>query len=408
MNRAVQLDAVIFGGGAAGLWLLDALRRTNVNAVLLEAFDLGSGQTIASQGIIHGGLKYTLSGLFTPSAKSIRDMPLIWRRCLAGEAEPNLSTCRLRAEFCYLWRTSSLSSKLAMIGARTGLHTKPQVIDQSERPAALADVPGTVARLDEQVIEPGSFLEVLAARNRDRLFKIDAASGLEIERQGDNVNEIRLINPESGEPASLAARTVIFLAGQGNAKLRELAGLPVESMQRRPLHMVMARGNPDVLSELNGHCVDGASTRVTITSTIDFSDRRIWQIGGQLAEEGTRMSREELVERAKLEVRAAIPGIDLRSVAWSTYAVDRAEAATGGVRPEDVSVLREGNVITGWPTKLALVPRLVERVLQEINETSSNGNERNGAPASEVPRDWPRPAVALPPWESETEWFEDH
>src|SRR5215510_15615387 len=115
MTSPLSLDVVIFGGGAAGLWLLDELARAGFAALLLEAHELGSGQTIASQGIIHGGLKYTLSGLLTPSARAISQMPTIWRRCLAGEAKPDLSYTRLRAEYCHLWRTTSLRSRLAMI-----------------------------------------------------------------------------------------------------------------------------------------------------------------------------------------------------------------------------------------------------------------------------------------------------
>ena len=99
-NNVLAIDFVIFGGGVAGLWLLDELHRAGFATLLLEAHELGSGQTIASQGIIHGGLKYTLGGLFSNSAKAIADMPLIWRRCLAGEARPDLSNTRVRSDFC--------------------------------------------------------------------------------------------------------------------------------------------------------------------------------------------------------------------------------------------------------------------------------------------------------------------
>ena len=57
----MQVDVLIFGGGAAGLWLLDELARRGDRVLLLEAVR-PAGQTIASQGIIHGGLKYTLQG----------------------------------------------------------------------------------------------------------------------------------------------------------------------------------------------------------------------------------------------------------------------------------------------------------------------------------------------------------
>ena len=83
----MRCDAVIFGGGIAGLWLLDELRRGGYSAVLLESRALGSGQTVASQGIIHGGLKYTLSGMLTKSAANISEMPGLWRECFAGQSE---------------------------------------------------------------------------------------------------------------------------------------------------------------------------------------------------------------------------------------------------------------------------------------------------------------------------------
>ncbi len=94
---AMQVDVLIFGGGAAGLWLLDELARRGDRVLLLEAARLGAGQTIASQGIIHGGLKYTLQGALTPSAVQIREMPGLWRDCLAGRRLPDLRNVRLRA-----------------------------------------------------------------------------------------------------------------------------------------------------------------------------------------------------------------------------------------------------------------------------------------------------------------------
>ena len=129
-------DVVIFGGGAAGLWLLDELTRRGNSAVLLEANALGTGQTVAAQGIIHGGLKYTLQGLLTKSAASIREMPSIWRDCLEGRREPDLSGVRRRSDECFLWRTDSLSSRLGMLGAQFGLRVAPQTVADDERPAS--------------------------------------------------------------------------------------------------------------------------------------------------------------------------------------------------------------------------------------------------------------------------------
>ena len=74
-NTTHQFDAIILGGGIAGLWLLSLLRNQGFEAILLEKESLGSGQTFASQGMIHGGIKYSLAGAMTGASESIADMP---------------------------------------------------------------------------------------------------------------------------------------------------------------------------------------------------------------------------------------------------------------------------------------------------------------------------------------------
>ncbi|MEC8427025.1 MAG: FAD-dependent oxidoreductase, partial [Pseudomonadota bacterium] len=58
----IQLDIAVIGGGIAGLWLLNRLQREGYHCALFESEALGSDQSVASQGMIHGGIKYTLSG----------------------------------------------------------------------------------------------------------------------------------------------------------------------------------------------------------------------------------------------------------------------------------------------------------------------------------------------------------
>ena len=372
----MDMEVVIFGGGAAGLWLLDELSRRGRRAVLLEANGLGTGQTVAAQGIIHGGLKYTLGGLLTNSATSIREMPAIWRKCLDGQCEPNLSNVRRRSNECYLWRTDSLSSRLGMLGAQLGLRVAPQSVSAADRPEILRGCPGTVARLPEQVISTISLIEVLAARNRDRLLKVDPAR---VEFAGGLPGEVASIR--IGDDITLQPRAVVFTAGAGNSALRRSVGLTGEAMQRRPLHMVLLRGGR--LPMFQGHCVDGAKTRVTITSELDSLGRTVWQVGGQIAEDGVAWDGRTLLTRARDELRTVLPNIDLSSVEWSTYRVDRAEGIVpGGKRPESVQIRREGNCLTAWPTKLALVPQLVTELCQQIEQANFKSQISNLTPTT--------------------------
>ncbi len=396
----MRLDAVIFGGGVAGLWTLDRLSRQGCSVVLLESRTLGYGQTVGSQGIIHGGLKYTLQGWMTKSAQHVRRMPEIWQRALLGQSAPNLTNTSLRAEACYLWQTDSLVSAAGMLGARLGLQVTPESVAPQERPASLKKVSGTVARLPEQVIHPGSLIADFAAQYHDRLLRIDPEAGLsfEVSSPGE-VAAIELTSPTSGTKLKLVPAHVIFTAGAGNARLRKQVGLESEVMQRRPLHMVLARG---ALPELNGHCIDGLRTRVTITTDRDEVGRTIWQVGGQIAEDGVRMTPLQLTEHAASEVAAVLPGLNLSGVEWSTYSVDRAEGATeSGTRPETVQVLCAGNVTTAWPTKLALAPILADEISTRVQPAFSATHVSFADLA-----DWPRPPVAGYPWnETERAWW---
>jgi len=155
------------------------------------------------------------------------------------------------------------------------------------------------------------------------------------------------------------------------------------------------------LPELHGHCVDGLKTRVTITSDRDAAGRVVWQIGGQLAEDGVALSSEQLIDHAAAELRAVLPAIDLSDAEWSTYRVDRAEGATDdGRRPETIQVLCAGNVTTGWPTKLALAPVLADEIASRIQPLSGRSTFETAALA-----DWPRPPIATYPWdEADRAW----
>ena len=395
----IRIPVVLFGGGVAGLWLLDELRRRGVAALLLEAHQLGRGQTVASQGILHGGLKYTLQGLLTKSARKIRDLPGVWRDCLAGNRQPRLGNTVVRSPHCYLWRTESITSRLGMIGAKVGLRVAPESLSQQDRPAVLANCPGTVARLDEQVIAPASLIADLANRHTDRILKIDAANGLEFVCNSPG-RVTGIVLRQGKRILSICPDAVVFTAGAGNGRLRSAVGLSADAMQRRPLHMVMLRGD---LPALNGHCVDGRKTRVTVTSDRDSGGRTVWQVGGQISEDGVTREPAELIARARDELQTVIPGLDLSGVEWSTYRVDRAEGRIpGNRRPETCHVQTEGNVSTVWPTKLVLAPRVAEMMADKLGDPSEFPEDWKSLSA-----DWPKPTVALPTWETAPNWYRD-
>ena len=75
-------DVVIIGAGIAGLWLHNRLNNMGFHALLLENKTIGNAQTLSSQGIIHGGAKYALNGIFSKATQAIGAMPDRWKSCL--------------------------------------------------------------------------------------------------------------------------------------------------------------------------------------------------------------------------------------------------------------------------------------------------------------------------------------
>jgi len=434
----LELDALIFGGGVAGLWLLDELHRRSFRALLIENRALGAGQTIASQGILHAGLKYALGGLLSGAAKAVGEMTDLWRQCLDGRAQPDLRGVQILSPCCYLWRTEALASMVGLTAARFGLQTPVAKIAPHERPPALARCPGEVLRVNEQVIDVGSLLRELAHRHNDCILNIADARHVNFTTsepghvetvelraktpspfQGEGRGEGKTPSPFQGEGwgegnsaggqrkvLSLKPRVVIFTAGEGNAELRRRVGLSQEAMQLRPLHMVLVRGS---LPPLFGHCVDGNKTRVTITSAADTDGRTVWQVGGEIAEKGVPMSSAELIEFARRELPSVLPAVDFTNTQWATYRINRAEGHdTRGARPEGPVWRREGSVITAWPTKLVLAPRLAELIADSLGKPSGADAIPSSHPTAYSLQSGVRceDTIARPPWEVTDEWHD--
>jgi glycine/D-amino acid oxidase-like deaminating enzyme len=397
----LEVDALVIGGGAAGLWLLDEFRRRQMRVLLIEAFKLGMGQTASAQGILHGGLKYSLAGLLSSSARMVREMPAVWQAALAGRSEPDLSSVKVRSSWCYLWRSQSLKSWTSMLAAVAALEVKPVALPDDQVPRMLAGSPRPIYRLDEPVIDSTSLLAELLRRNAGLVWQTAGPGGLQLRREQD-VPVAYVRGPAGKRTATLRPRVIILAAGGGNAALREELGLGGAVMQRRPLRVALVRGD---LPPLFGHCIEGAKTRVTVTSAVDREGRVVWQLGGQVSELGVGMSREAFLKFSQRELAAVLPGWQPRRLEWTEFAVDRAErSTTDGAMPGDVQVLRDGPVLTVWPTKLVMTPLLARRVIQSLDfqaEPAGDWQQRM------LEQAWPAATVEPPPWERELAWIRD-
>ena len=387
-----QLDIAIFGGGITGLWTLARLRRAGYRVALFERRAIGGIQSIASQGIIHGGTKYALTGRLTGSAMANGAMPGIWRAALDGTGEVDLRGVRVLASHQHLWSTGSLASGMAGFFAGKVMHSRMQPLAREEFPPPF-DTPafrGSLYRLEEPVLDPGSLAATFLERYGDTCHRLE-----EVPRFGRAPAGWRFELP-SGD--SVEARALVLAAGRGNAELLDRLGRDAPKMQVRPLHMLMLHGR---LPLIHAHCLGAsANPRLTVTSYPADGGRVVWYLGGQVAEEGVQRGRNEQIAAGRAELAELLPWLDLRDTQWATLSIDRAEIATpGGKRPDDAYVGECDGMFTCWPTKLAFAPRVADLVMEGLEGlgVAPTGGEVS-LPGLQ------RPSLARLPWDEVKEW----
>lgn len=387
MSHSLSTDILIVGGGIAGLWLNARLRRLGYATLLVENASLGGGQSLKSQGIIHGGAKYALHGALTGASEAIADMPRRWREAIEGSGELDLLGVRLLSEAHYLWSPGSLAGNLTSFFASKAVRGRVDQVKGEQLPPALQHpkFKGKVYRLAELVLDVPSLISRLTTLAGDSLLA------------GQTITPLR----EDGELVGLCvdgrdirARRVVLSAGRGNADLLADLGVEQPRQQLRPLHMVLVKGRG--LKPLYAHCLSGGpKPRITVTSHPAADGQWVWYLGGDIAEaDGVARSEAAQIAAAQKEVQQLLPWIDLSDARWATLRVDRAEPAQSGlVRPDNAFLAEQGSLLVGWPTKLALSPDFADRVIAALERDGIQPGRH--APLPELPR----PPQAQPVWE---------
>lgn len=388
MSQSLSTDVLIVGGGIAGLWLNARLRQQGFATVLVERGSLGGGQSLKSQGIIHGGAKYALHGALTGASEAIADMPRRWREALAGTGELDLSGVRVLSDAHYLWSPGTLAGNLTSFFASKAVRGRVDQVKGEQLPPALQHpkFKGKVYRLAELVLDVPSLIARLAELAGDGLLAAERIEPLQ-----DNGELCGLIV----DGREIRAQRVVLSAGAGNAELLAALGIEQPAQQLRPLHMVLAKG--PALKPLYAHCLGGGpKPRVTVTTHPAADGQWVWYLGGDLAEaDGVARDEAAQIQAAQKEMAALLPWVDQSQTRWATLRVDRAEPAQSGlVRPDNAFLAEQQRLLVGWPTKLALAPDFADRVLAALQR-------EHVQPAAHAPLpELPRPSLGQPVWEA--------
>ncbi len=391
-TRQAVYDTILLGGGIAALWTANALKRAGQSVLVLTNAPLGAGQSLAAQGVIHGGVKYALGGKLTDASEALAAMPGRWLAALRGEGDIDLSGAHLLSDHQILWSLPNVVSQAVGFFGSKALRGRSSALARTDYPPVF-DSPrykGRLFRIDEPVVDPVSVLRELAKGVSEETRLVAWGETATIRRGVDGIAAIRL-REENGEEVEVQASAYLLAAGAGNGGFLSLLGLSTPAMQRRPLHQVVVRkaGLPDFFSICVG---TGPKPPLVSTTHVDSAGRTVWYLGGDLAEqEGVARSEADQIAFAQALLAKRLPWIDLAGAEWFTCRIDRAEPLTGtGDRPPGAFCQRVGNLLVAWPTKFALAPDLADQVLRETG---------TGSAPPPPPLHMPKPTLGRAPWD---------
>ena len=391
-----KADIVICGAGIAGLWLLNRLKRDGFNALLLEKDSIGCGQTIASQGIIHSGVKYALDGKLSELAESISAMPNLWRQALDGDGRVDLSAARVTSTSHHLLIRpgfmNSLTSRLGGLRAKKRLASSARRLRKSEWPTGIREIgfSGTVVSVDELVLDTDSVLHALAEPYRDSIRRADVLEDLNFSLDAaGNIERVTI------KDQTISAARYIFTAAGTNKILADRLGHGSGlEPQLRPLLQGMIRNAP---CELYAHCVERSEKPVmTITTHRAKDESLIWYLGGDVAERSKDSNPNDVYAAALDCFRKFMPRIDLTKASWSTLPIDRSEGKpkVAGHLPDGPTIHISANAIYAWPTKLTFSPILTTQIVESLSNA--------GVKPSGQETDWsflPKCSFTKAPWD---------
>ena len=369
-----KAPVTVIGGGIAGLWIYKTLWSRGIPTLLVESHQIGGGQTLASQGMIHGGQKYTLQARNTPQAELLKNMPDRWNAALEGQVNSiDLSETQILSQTQVLWTTSWLDSITGFFASKS-MQSRVTAVHET-RPPLLTNpkFKGQVFELKEKVVNVSSLIHNLIGEGKGTIF----GHFPHIERSSDGAIRY-LCGQVDNQAAQIESDCFIFTAGSGNESYIQKLGN--QQTQVRPIKQSIIKGD---LPPIFGHCITAdPRPRITITTHKTQNNETVWYLGGLTAEKTQNMSEEDSRALVQSELNKIFPWYQWpENLEIGFVNKNRAEIASSGLLSTGPQIRSEKNWTMIWPTKMTYAPILsdkVETLCQEINfQTSFHWNPTN-------------------------------
>jgi glycine/D-amino acid oxidase-like deaminating enzyme len=404
----IDADVLIVGGGIQGLWLLGALRREGCQALLVECRALGGGQTCHSHVYVHQGYLYREAQ--AALATRLHDVNRLWNDWFAA----HLAVVRGHMPSHYGFSNPADAAQKVLLWDALGL----RIEHVTTPPAALrSSAATTLFRTPETCLVGESLIDQLRAGNDAAMGLVRSVERIEVRggMHGGRIEEVEVVG-DPGHAMIIRPRAVALTAGVGNQVLLDLAAagrrtlkpLMEDLQQIRKGHMLVAKGRRADLEPLTGVFPDLGGLFI-VSREIAEEDAVVWLVSDNrsppvgTADDWIAWDAERWLERVLVNLERLAP-VFFRGAAaparfsWGVYEAPKSEGRQSGSLPDDARVERCGldNLWTIWPTKLTLVPRVTEIVVEQMASCFEGGRARA------VPADWARlhvpPPTAIERW----------
>lgn len=352
IQNKTDIDIVIFGAGIAGLWILNHLKSIGYDVLLLEKDSIGCGQTIAAQGIIHSGLKFSLAGKVNTLAKTISAMPDRWRNALDGKGNVDLSNAKLNATSQHLLIPPGLFGGLTKIVTQKTLGQNVHSIEQEQWPEALvkSGFSGSLIHMDEPVLDVPSTLHTLAEPYKACIKKIGTETPDEYLSKHNITTKLKIFTSAAFNKKH----------AQEHGKDRGL------QTQHRPLLQGIMKNAP---FPLFAHLVGKTDKPVASITTHTLQDGTlIWYLGGGLAERNKDADPYNVYKSSLAAFHKYLPNVNFSNTQWGVLAIDRIEgkSKTDSWMPDTPTIHDAADTLYCWPTKLTFAPMLGDLVFEKL------------------------------------------
>jgi glycine/D-amino acid oxidase-like deaminating enzyme len=373
-------DVLVVGAGFSGLLAAHALVQAGFRVTLVEEHQLGGGQSAHSHGYLHRGYIYlrptdSLVRLLQPAA-------LRWESMLATSSTPfetvesliGFESGREADEAFAHWGLRGLRGhrRVAVGDAVSGVGLADSM---------LWDPRGSFAVSPEKTVDFSRFARFLVDRLEDK-GSVIRGRAVRLVDDGRRLGGV-VVRRWGAVDVRLSARAYVIAAGAGSRPLVVASGRHPGPLEVRQSYMLCLRHPrlPAVSAIFPG---DGAAGLFMAPRRDEQRGQTVWLVSNHVSyagldhsDVGARLWLRHLVRT--LRTRASV--FELDGLEWAYYPACKAEARSAPVLGGPVVTdLGWDNVAVVNPTKLTLVPPLVDSILRWVEAKLPDG----GAPVDEL------------------------